>query len=116
MSATHKSFVMKVRGMRLLQTYHYLIVSTAILLAITIMGLCSLVSGHTMYEAKKALHGEVSDPLAKITRAYEQTVDGALRAHLHATQHEMILDAKQTMLKLQCIELLKLSNAKPRHL
>ena len=46
----------------LLQTYHYLIVSTAILLAVTIMGLCSLGSGHTMDEAKKALGGEISDP------------------------------------------------------
>lgn len=60
-----------------------------------------------MEEAKKTLNGEVSDPLIKVTRAYEQTVDGALRAHLHATQHQMILDAKQTILKLQCIELLK---------
>ena len=57
----------------LLQTYHYLIVSTAILLAVTIMGFCSLVSGHTMDEAKKALDGEVSE--AKITRGYKQTVN-----------------------------------------
>jgi hypothetical protein len=49
-----------VRGMRLLlQKYQYLIVSAAILLAITVMGLCTLVSGHTMVEAKKALKGEV---------------------------------------------------------
>jgi CHASE1-domain containing sensor protein len=91
----------------LLQTYHYLIVSTAIVLAVSTMGLCSLVSGHTMEEVKKAFEGEVSDPLVKITRAYEQNVDGAFRAQLHATQHEMMLDAKQTILKLQCIELLK---------
>ena len=48
-----------VRGMRLLQKYQYLIVSAAILLAMTVMGLCTLVSGHTMDEAKKALKGEV---------------------------------------------------------
>lgn len=104
-------------------------------LGLLIISLTSLASGHTLEEIKKEF-GEVSEPLERITKAYEQASRepdnneyanlepyqqsavkahrGALREQLHAAQHQMLVDHRKAQLKTRCVELLKRIPAEER--
>ena len=81
------------------------LIPTGLIAAFSTILLCSVANGHTLEELKKEMK-EVSDPLARITRAYEGAPPGALREQLHAAQHELLLIHQRGEMDRKCIELL----------
>ncbi|TKB59197.1 MAG: hypothetical protein E8D49_09825 [Nitrospira sp.] len=81
------------------------LVPTRLIATFSTILLCSIASGHTLNDLTQD-GGEVSDSLARLTRAYEETTDGPLRAQLHAAQHELLLIRQRGAMDRKCIELL----------
>lgn len=96
-------------------------------IALTIGASSYEASGHTLEDLKKEV-GEVAEPLERITKAYERALrepvdkehgnlepyqqsamkahGDALRAQLHAVQHQMLDDHRKAQHKMECVELL----------